>query len=243
MRTLIVAAAAAAFATSAFAQTAVDLELSLLVDVSGSIDTAEYNLQRAGYAQAFNALAIRNQILSTANGRMGKIAVNMVHWDGSGNQAEVVAWTLLDSNAAIDGFVASLSSVGRGFPGGQTAVGQALNFGRTSVNGNLFDGFRKVMDISSDGDDNVNGVAFTRAARDAAAADGIGINALVIQNNALVTYYQNNVITGTNAFALFSPNFATFRETIETKLRFEIPTPGSLALLGLGGLLAARRRR
>ncbi len=242
MKMMCVAALAAGLATSASAQIDVDLELSLLVDVSGSIDATEYNLQRAGYAQAFNSLAIRNQILSTANGRLGKIAVNMVQWSGNGQQQQSIGWTLLDSNAAITNFVNALAAMPRAYSG-NTAVGQAIQFGRTGILSNNYNGFRQLMDISSDGEDNVNTDVFVRAARDAAAADGIGINALVIQTPSLVNWYTNNVITGPNAFALFSPTFEDFRETIETKLRFEIPTPGALAVLGLGGLVAARRRR
>ena len=46
---------------SAYA-TSVDLELALLVDVSGSVNSSEYALQRDGYKNAFLSNAVQNAI-------------------------------------------------------------------------------------------------------------------------------------------------------------------------------------
>ncbi len=50
---LLAAAALFASATAGNAATIVGLELALLVDVSGSVDSTEYNLQKGGYINAF----------------------------------------------------------------------------------------------------------------------------------------------------------------------------------------------
>ena len=42
----------------------VDLELSIVVDVSGSIDTADFNLQKSGYVNAFKDPTLINKIMS-----------------------------------------------------------------------------------------------------------------------------------------------------------------------------------
>ncbi|MBK7422979.1 MAG: DUF1194 domain-containing protein [Propionivibrio sp.] len=43
----------------------VGLELALLIDVSGSVDATEYNLQRNGYVQAFQSAAVQNAIITS----------------------------------------------------------------------------------------------------------------------------------------------------------------------------------
>ena len=57
--------------------TDVDLELLFLVDVSGSVNATEFNLQRTGYVNAFNDSAIANALTS---GPFGRAAVSMVYW-------------------------------------------------------------------------------------------------------------------------------------------------------------------
>ena len=242
-RLLAAACAVCAAPVVTFANVQVDLELSLLVDVSGSISTSEFNLQRGGYSAAFRTPGIQGQITSTDNGRLGRIAVNVIYWSGANEQAEVVPWTLLDSVASINAFADAIDATTRQFDG-QTSVQGALDFARPRFASNMFDGFRKVIDISSDGPNNSptagRSVALARA--DALAAVDT-INAIVIGGNDLLTYYINNVVGGTNAFALQAENFETFSATIFRKLTFEIPAPGSLAVVGLGGLVALRRRR
>src|SRR3954470_12158244 len=41
------------------------LDLQLLVDVSGSVDTDKYNLQKQGYVAAFQSAAVQSAILSS----------------------------------------------------------------------------------------------------------------------------------------------------------------------------------
>ena len=44
--------------------TSVDVELSLLVDVSGSISTSEFNLQKQGYVDVFSDASLFNDFIS-----------------------------------------------------------------------------------------------------------------------------------------------------------------------------------
>ena len=73
------AAMAALLPKPAYADAAVDIQLILAVDVSGSVNQERFELQRRGYAEAF-----RNaQVLSTIRaGRSGAIAVTMTQWTG-----------------------------------------------------------------------------------------------------------------------------------------------------------------
>ena len=61
---IALALAAAPIAAKA---TPVDIELQLLVDVSGSIDTTEFNLQKSGYVQEFQNAADQAQNLTSLN--------------------------------------------------------------------------------------------------------------------------------------------------------------------------------
>ncbi len=218
----------------------VDLELSLVVDVSGSINNSEFGLQRGGYSAAFRTPGIQSQITGTTNGRVGKIAVNLIYWSGANQQAEVVPFTLLDSIAACNAFANAIDATTRQFDG-QTSISSALNFAAPRFGTNMFDGFRKVIDISSDGDNNDGPTV--GPARTSALAQVDAINALVIGDTDLLNYYINNVVGGTNFFALQATTFDAFRDTIFTKLTFEIPAPGAAAVLGFGGLVSLRRRR
>lgn len=231
----------------------VDVELQLLIDVSGSVDDGEFALQRDGYINAFNGSSVRDAILDTSDGRLGKIAVQVIYWSGQLQQSIAQDWTLLDSSGAIDTFTTSFAAVARPF-GGQTAIGSAISFGATQF-ANAFEGTSLVMDVSGDGVTNDGGD--TAAARDAALALGIDrINGIAIGGPDLLAFYQSSVIGGTDAFALQSIGFDTFESAIETKLAAEIsgenpnvpapiplPAAGWMMIAGLGGLLAARRRR
>ncbi len=105
---------------------AVDLELALLVDVSGSVDTTEFNLQRAGYVNAFNNPAVWNVIDGLkSKGGTGKIAATFVYWAGGSQQQQAVNWTLIDSFAASQTFASAIGAADRPFSG-STAPGSAI---------------------------------------------------------------------------------------------------------------------
>lgn len=242
---LAVAACAlcAAPAMSYAGATPVDLELSLVVDVSGSISAAEFNLQRTGYSNAFRTPGIKSQITSTAGGRLGKIAVNLVYWSSFNQQVQAVGWTLLDSAAACDAFADAIDATTRPFDN-NTSIQGALDFASPLFLTNAYDGFRKIIDISGDGENNSTASGRSLALARADALTRVdAINALVIGNTTLLNYFINNVVGGTNFFALQAENFEAFGQAIFRKLTFEIPAPGSMALIGLGGLVALRRRR
>ncbi len=228
----------------------VDLELSLLVDVSGSITSTEFELQRQGYADAFASDSLQSAILSTANDRIGAIAVNLIFWAGAAQQAEVVGWTLLDSAAAIDDFAMAIAAAPRTYPSrGQTAIGDALAFATPLFETNSFTSARQVIDISGDGA--TNDGSDTAAARDATLAAGVeSINGIIILGeDGLQDFYTNNVVGGSGHFLRTATGFDTFGDAIADKLEFEIsgavPEPATYGAIGAAVLLglALWRRR
>ena len=231
------------------AGTIVDLELALLVDVSGSVDANEFALQKGGYVNAFNDATIQALITSTANGHVGKIAATLVYWSGNAQQSTAVGWTLIDSAASASAFATAVNNAARPF-NGSTAPGSAINFVTPGFGTNLFDGTRQVIDVSGDGAQNDG--ANTATARNAALAAGVdAINGLPILGEAgLLAWYTNNIQGGTNSFTLPASGFADFESAIKTKLAAEIkdeqptPEPTSYALMAAGlGLLGLLRKR
>ena len=240
-------AAAIGLASIAFAPAAhavpVDLELQLLVDVSGSVNSSEFALQAQGYADAFRSAEVQNAI---AGGQIGSIAVQLVFWSGSSQQAIGVDWVQLSSAADANSFADAILAAGRPFRGG-TQISSAIDFGAAQF-ANGFEGTRNVMDVSGDGRSNASRTA---AARDAALAGGIDtINGIAIGDEAVRQFYEDNVIGGIGAFVLLASTFEDFDAAIRQKLLVEIsmgnevPVPGAVVFLitGAAGIAGLRRR-
>lgn len=237
VRFAVLAATVLAGATAS--ATPVAMELVLALDVSGSVSSTEWTLQRDGYVAAFRDPTLQNLIVGK-----GGIAVTLVQWSGASQRAQTIAWTLVNSPSTANTFANLVASMTRPFSG-LTAIGSAINYSVPLFNNNGFEGGRLVIDISGDG--TVNDGASVTAARDAAAALGIYINGLPILNEVptLESYYRNNVITGTGSFTVPATNYTVFAPAILQKLRLEVnqaqaigtgvPEPGTLGM-GLAGL-------
>ena len=240
---LVLVAALAAMPAGVHAAS-VDLELALLVDVSGSIDSSEYNLQMQGYVDAFNSPAVQNKI-AAGNG----IAVCMIQWSSLNLQSKVVDWTLLTDATSSAAFASQLASVGRA-SSGMTAPGSAINVALSEFAAdNGFEGTREVIDVSGDGSQNDG--SSTAAARNAAAAAGITINGLAIQNEepTLGLWYENNLKTS-DGFVMVVDSFEDFDAAIQGKIISEVtgavPEPMTMAAMfmgvaSLGGYIRKRR--
>ncbi len=236
----------------ALAITLVDTELSLLVDVSGSINTSEFDLQRNGYAAAFR----NNDVIDAiSNGNNGSIAANLIYWSGSTSQVQAVGWTEINSADSANAFADLIAGTDRPFSG-STGVGSAIDFATplfgTETGGadNGFESTRQIIDVSGDGISNTG--SDTATARDAALSAGIDvINGLPIENftgSTITDFYRDNVIGGDNPFVETADGFDDFERAIQQKVLAEVtPVPEPLTMLGsflvLGGGIVLKRRQ
>lgn len=228
----------------------VDVELSLLWDVSGSITSAEYDLQRQGYANAFQSMAVQNAIDSGTN---QSIAVQVVQYGT--NAVVATSWTHVTS-ATADAFGIFLSTLTRETTGVYTSIARGIQVARVNLlNPNGFEGLEMIVDVSGDGEENVGGnpLSVTQQ-RDLTLAEGITLNGLpIVTSNFpnLDDYYSTNVIGGTGSFVQVANGFADFESAISAKLVTEIsgntptPEPSTLILLasGIVGLVGYRMKQ
>ncbi|MFQ5972300.1 MAG: DUF1194 domain-containing protein [Alphaproteobacteria bacterium] len=212
----------------AVAQEAVDLELVLAVDISGSIDEAEARLQRRGYIAA---LTDERVITAIQAGILGRIAVAYVEWGGEDLQQAVVDWRIIHDRRTARAFAAELDAARLTVNASKTSISAALRFASVLLSSNDFAGFRQVIDVSGDGPNNAG--LLVNLARDLAVAAGITINGLPVINERpnrfglpgladLDRYYANCVIGGPGAFIVTAHGFGDFGAAIRRKLILEI---------------------
>jgi hypothetical protein len=208
------------------AETAVDLELVLAVDVSLSIDLEEQRLQREGYVAAFRDPQVVQAIRSGAQGR---IAVAYVEWAGPFSQETLLPWTLIDAAEAAEDFAAKLAAA----PIARhrlTSISSALAYSARQFESNPHRGARRVIDISGDGPNNA-GPPVTGVRQDILKS-GIVINGLPIivrpsqsslfDINYLDRYYADCVIGGPGSFMIPIRDKSEFTTAIRQKLLLEI---------------------
>lgn len=205
----------------------VDLELILAVDVSGSVDYEEGELQRQGYISAFRHPRVVQTIRS---GYHGRIAVTYVEWADTYKRSVIAPWTVVSDDASAARLTGRLSE-GPRTKGLYTSISSAIEFVRPMFDGNGFAGRRKVIDISGDGPNNTG--ALVTGPRDVAVAAGITINGLPIVNNRpdprgrlpmpdLDLYYRDCVIGGPWSFLIVAEGFESFADAVRRKLLIEI---------------------
>ena len=217
---------------AAKADTPVDLQLVLAVDVSRSIDEVEAELQRRGYVEALTNDRVIDAILS---GEHKRIAVCYAEWAGTHYQMVVIDWSLIDSAGAARRFADKLAEAPRTSQS-WTAVGAALAFAGQRFDNSGYSSRRHVIDISGDGRTNDGPPA--EMVRDKLVTQGIVINGLPVMMNrtnfgpppdtGLDKYYEENVIGGPGCFMISAASFDDFGRAVRSKLVREIsaaPTP------------------
>lgn len=226
------ATAAAAVALASLptsAQAAATLELALLIDGSGSMSAAEFNLQRQSYANVLGNIAV----LPTD----GSVAIGI--WQFSTGVSQVFAMTEI-TGANIGALLAAINGMTQ--LGGTTNIAGAIDTATAAIFGNAINSTRQLIDVSTDGQNNVGNLATSRANALAAGIDQINCIGIGAGANCAP------VIGGAGAFAIQADSFHEFQTALERKIVTEVrgvpePSTWALLILGFGAVGATMRRR
>src|SRR3974390_958312 len=101
-----------------------DLEIILAADVSRSIDDAEFELQRKGYAAALTDPRVLTAIHGRTNGSGGRC---FIEWSGEEDQQVVVDWTEIRDEEDAGSVAAAIIAAPRSFMG-RTSISAAIDF-------------------------------------------------------------------------------------------------------------------
>ncbi len=228
MRTAVWFAGLFMLVTGAQAQTPVELELVLAVDVSTSVDETEFALQIQGLSEAFLHSEV---VVAIRNAGPGGVAISLVQWAGQDEQTTAVDWFVVRDGRSAAEFSTRIAASPRDIKG-LTDIAGAIRYSIGSIESNAYQGARRVIDVSGDGSSDA---ASSEAARDAANSHGITVNGLVIHNIDyslgelanidLRQHYANHVIGGPGAFMMTAKDYDDFRVAIRKKLVREITGP------------------
>lgn len=198
---------------------ACETALLLSIDVSGSIDRGDYRLQTEGLAAALQDPEVAEALVK------GQVALAVVQWSGTVEQALVLPWQRMLSDPDVPRFAARAAAMPRAFSGSDTAVGQGLRFGIAQFAA-VPDCRRKVIDISGDGQENA-GFTDAKARREAIEA-GLILNAIAIEEPGpafpITTYYRNWIITP-GGFVMTARGLQDYAQTLRLKLLRELTKP------------------
>lgn len=214
----------------------VDVAVVFAVDFSASIVPRIADLQREGHAAALTSPEI---ISAISKNYLGCIGVAYFEWSSPAGTRTVLPWTricgLEDAKAAAS-VIRKKGDTGysrRGRRG--TSVSTAIDVGTLLLDNFPGNAVKKVIDISSNGENN-DGLP-VQPSRESAIAKGYTINAIAIPEDddapsqSLASYFARSVIGGSQAFVM-SPqgphDYATaLRRKLVTEVSMNIGAPAT----------------
>jgi Ca-activated chloride channel homolog len=206
-----------AFATLIWAAgpvAACDTALMLAIDVSNSVDVAEYRLQVDGLADALVDPEIVAAMVK------GQVAIAIMQWSGADRQVLTTDWVQI--RTAVDATDLSLAArtTPRAITLSDTAPAEAIYFALDQL-ARAPDCRRQVIDISGDGTPNAGTDA--QLARNLAQTSGVTINGIAIEGmgRAISAYYRNALITR-DGFVVTADGHRDYHAAIREKLLREL---------------------
>jgi hypothetical protein len=226
MRALAVLLALAAAPAAAECRQA----LALGLDVSGSVDREEYDLQLTGLAQALLSPAVQEAFLAFPD---APVDLYVFEWSGLAFQLPVVPWTTVAGADDLRAIAEVLTAPGHRPRSAETAVGMGLIHGAEAL-AERPECWRRTLDISSDGTSNIG--PRPRDVRAQGVLAGVTVNALVVGISPpregrrsdsvaeLSAYFRAEVIQGAEAFVQVAVGYQDYRTAMEKKLLRELET-------------------
>lgn len=209
----------------------VDVTLALVADVSTSMDEGEKEIQRIGYATAFEEGPVIDAIL---DGRCGRIAVTYIEFGTT--PSTIVPWTVIDSDEASHAFAEAIRAAPPKTDSGMTGIARAMEYAADQISAAPWVAERLVMDVSADGQDNVT--ATVSSVRDKITTGTrennwrqITVNGLIIHNTLpaynmtqsdFSQWFRHNVVGGPGHFSIEIKGVNQIPEAVRRKLVLEI---------------------
>ncbi|WP_333714860.1 DUF1194 domain-containing protein [Yoonia sp.] len=193
---------------------ACETALVLTIDVSNSVDVAEYRLQVDGLADALEDPEIRDALVQTGT------AIAVVQWSGVDKQAVSIPWTQVRTALDVMRLSAEARALERAFVLSDTAPAEAIHFSLDLLR-SAPPCARQVIDISGDG--TANAGTDVRLARNAAQRAGVTINGIAIESMglAITNFYRDSVITR-DGFVMTARQHREYPQTLRAKILREI---------------------
>lgn len=205
----------------------VDVAVVFAVDFSSSIGPGIADMQREGHAAALTSPEI---ISAISRNYLGCIGVAYFEWSSPGRSRTVLPWTRI---CGLEDARAAASEIRRrGDTGyirrgrGGTSVSTAIDVGALLLDAFPGNAMKKVIDISSNGENN-DGLPVAPS-REAAIAKGYTINAIAIPaddedpHQPLSSYFAQSVIGGSQAFVISPKDPHDYVMALRRKLVAEV---------------------
>ncbi len=202
------------FALAAQVSQACDTALILTIDVSNSVDPAEWRLQRDGLADALRDPEIVGAMVD------GQAAMMVIQWSGTDKQEVSIPWMRMQTELDAAIFANEAAELERAFVLSDTAPAEAIYFSLAQFE-SVPDCRRRIIDISGDGTPNAG--ADTATARNRAERAGVTINGIAIESMgvAITNFYQRKVITR-DGFVLTARRHLDYPRAIREKILREL---------------------
>jgi len=193
---------------------ACETALALTIDVSNSVDPAEYRLQVDGMADALQDPEIVEAMIQ------GEVAITVIQWSGDDKQSVSIPWTRIRTALDAEALATRARLVERAFVLSDTAPAEAIFFALDQFK-DVPDCKRRVIDVSGDGTPNSG--RDVRMARAAAERAGVMINGIAIESMglAITGFYNTSVITR-DGFVITARTHREYPEAIRRKIIREL---------------------
>ncbi|MAB06517.1 MAG: hypothetical protein CML50_10970 [Rhodobacteraceae bacterium] len=190
--------------------------LLLAMDVSNSVDAAEYRMQAEGLAWALSDPEIAEILVADG------VSIAVLQWAGTDRQQLSLGWTSITAPADVVALQARARTMARAFLLSDTAPASALH--------RAIDAFasapsckRRIIDVSGDGTPNAGGSV--AGARQRAERAGITVNGLAIDaagyGQPVTNFYRRQLVTR-DGFVITARGHRAFAETLRRKMLREL---------------------
>lgn len=209
------------------------LALALAMDVSSSVDTLEYSLQRNGTVSALISPEVEAAFFASDL----PVALAIYEWSGRYNQALVLDWKIIDSRRALVEAAEVLARSTRSHNEFPTAMGYALGYGAELLKRGP-NCLRRVIDMAGDGQNNEGfppASAYREFPFSGVTVNGLVVNAADFEGEVgLIAFYRGEVLFGPGAFLEVADGFDDYERAMRRKLERELTPPviGQLRMLG-----------